>query len=146
MRRLWRKDRIFRFYLGGYVVVSSALVWFFFRSVESSHKREVSALLDRVEASEKRPVASASSASPEEAKAEEQKQETTSSPPPPLFYVEGTGQNGRWAYMDIAFLDGARRRYYFRPYPSRRELAELHRRLEHDANLHYYYVDESSES
>lgn len=145
MSRPWRKDRIFRFYLGGYVLVSSALVWFFFRSVEASHKRQVDILLARVDSLEKRSGAVSSSPLLEVAKTEDDP-ENVSSPPPPLFYVEGSGYNRRWAYMDIAFLDGARRRYYFRPFPSRRELAELHRRLEHDAYAHYYYLDESSES
>lgn len=64
---------------------------------------------------------------------------------PDPFWVEGHGFNKRYAYLDICFPDGYRARYYFRPFPSRGELASLHRRIHHDADIHSFVLDDWEE-
>ena len=154
MRRFprFRKDTIFRFYLFSFALATAFGVVCVVRAQGSANRRLVESLEKRIVELESRPVAVGN---PE--RSDGSSTETKEESPPTFsqlstrhleepFWIEGNGFNKRYAYLDIVFRDGYRARYYFRPYPSRGELANLHRRIQHDAFSHYFPLDFSDES
>lgn len=147
-----RKDTIFRLYLFTFALVTALGVVSVVRSQGAANRRVVEALEKRIADLEARPVAVAN---PERRDGSATVMKDVG--PPSFsslaqrhidepFWIEGHGFNKRYAYLDIEFRDGYRARYYFRPYPSRGELANLHRRIQHDAFSHYFPLDISEDS
>lgn len=133
-----RKDTIFRLYLGAFCLLFSAACLFLVSSQSRFHRREIAGLRAQVsqlsaELSERKNVSSSREDSDSESSVSSEPQK-----PQDLFWVEGTGTNRRWWYMDVVFLDGSRSRYYVHLPLRRSDLVNLHRRLSHDSISHYW--------
>lgn len=148
MRRVrFRKNTLFRLYLFALLALCVGGSWFALAFQARYHARRVDALSLRIAEMESRialqvqsggestPSASASVCEMPSSVERAFKRESES-----LFWVEGHGYNKRYAYLDLEFRDGYRARYYFKPFPKRNELISLHRRIEHDAIAHFYYI------
>lgn len=140
MRRVkFRKNTIFAIYLSGLLLACvSAVSWCLWLQ-SRYHRRQVDDLNSKIVLLEGRLNSSlASSSSPSSSLPSSPIERLRSRESERLFWVEGHGNNRKYAYLDIIFNDGYRARYYFRPFPSRSEVVSLHRRISHDAIVHYY--------
>lgn len=130
----FRKDTIFRIYLAVFCLLFAGASLFVISSQAQFHKRQMEDFQRRLdslrsELSEVRSssvVEDAPLVSVEETKKKED-----------MFWIEGTGNNRKWWYMDVVFVDGERFRYFLHLPPRRSDLIGLHRRLSHDALVHY---------
>lgn len=134
----FRKDTIFRLYLGAFCLLFSAACFFLVSSQSRFHRREIAGLRVQVsqlsaELSERKSVSSGPVDSDPQFSVSSQSQN-----PQDLFWIEGTGTNRRWWYMDVVFLDGSRSRYFVHLPLRRSDLVNLHRRLSHDSLSHYW--------
>lgn len=144
-----RKDSIFRLYLFVFATGCALGMYAVVHAQASSNSRLVARLESRISELEARSTTVA--VNPEQSDGSKAT-DVADEPESPivraareerdsLFWVEGHGYNKRYAYLDLEFRDGYRARYYFRPFPEPRELANLHRRIEHDALTHYFPLD-----
>lgn len=133
-----RKDTIFRLYLAAFCLLFSAACLFLVSSQSRFHEREIDGLRSQVlqlsaELSERKNVSPSIETQKSQSSASIEPQK-----PQDLFWIEGTGTNRRWWYMDVVFLDGSRSRYYVHLPLRRSDLVNLHRRLSHDSISHYW--------
>ena len=133
-----RKDTIFRLYLGAFCLLFSASCFFLVSSQSRFHRREIAGLRAQVsqlsaELSERKDVPSIRADSDLKSSVSSEPQKSQD-----LFWIEGTGTNRRYWYMDVVFLDGSRSRYYVHLPLRRSDLVNLHRRLSHDSISHYW--------
>lgn len=141
MRVRFRKDTIFRVYLAVFALVSVMSVALLLHSQSVYHATAVARLEGRIKELEDRPITQNVEFVKEENQ-EKQSQKKLED----LFWVEGTGINRHWYYMDIAFADGYRARYYLHLPIKRGELINLQRRLDHDALVHYTLPQEEEKN
>ena len=133
-----RKDTIFRLYLGAFCLLFSAACFFLVSSQSRFYRREIAGLRAQVlqlsaELSERKNVSSSRVDSDSKSFVSSESQR-----PQDLFWIEGTGTNRFYWYMDVVFLDGSRFRYYVHLPLRRSDLVNLHRRLSHDSFSHYW--------
>lgn len=134
----FRKDTIFRLYLGAFCAFFSVACFFLISSQSRYHQRQIADLRSQVlqlsaELSARKNVSSSLEESDSQSSASVETQKWQD-----LFWIEGTGTNRRYWYMDVVFLDGYRCRYYVHLPLRRVGLVGLHRRLTHDAISHYW--------
>lgn len=141
MRVRFRKDTIYRVYLAVFALVSVISVALLLHSQAVYHATAVARLEDRIRELEERPITQ----NVEFVKEENQEKQSPKKLED-LFWVEGTGINRHWYYMDIAFVDGYRARYYLHLPIKRGELINLQRRLDHDALVHYTLPQEEEKN